>query len=133
MENLLVHIQAVAVNAAHISYVTQYCLERGWSLGMPSNISLLLQNIKLIDPQAYETYIRVLTIAKVSLQLHSPIPDEDCDPLLIMKDFVDFLLWNLWEILNMSICQVTELQLFYEGLRLLRTPFSRSTQTDLTR
>ncbi|KAL3509001.1 hypothetical protein ACH5RR_028402 [Cinchona calisaya] len=133
LEDLLTHIQFVALNAARASYMCYMCLsriflsytyllcDRGEELAkMHSMMSDLVQKIKAVDLLVYENYIKVLRASKSSASLQTMKMDK-----LIVRDFTDSLITSLWEIL---LCNTSfmvpvkgQLQILYEGLRFFRS------------
>ncbi|KAL3537066.1 hypothetical protein ACH5RR_000432 [Cinchona calisaya] len=114
--HLLTHIKAVVVHAAHHSYMCQFEEDER----MVVKISGLLQRIKPVDPQVYETYVQALTASKSSRQSHTAAPEMDGH---VLEDFLHSLLSNLWEILWSGTFPIfstkDHLQILYEGLRAL--------------
>ena len=96
MEDLLAHVQVVALNAARLSYK---CLFYKKDLEMHdpkmcSIISELLGKIKPVDLQVYETYVKVLKAPKSPESL----PTTETG-MHILRDFNDSLISSLWELL----------------------------------
>ncbi|XP_027063942.1 putative late blight resistance protein homolog R1A-3 [Coffea arabica] len=112
---LLAHIEAVAINAARLSYKCQF--KKGLPEDVVESISELPQKIIPVEPQVLETCIRALIASKLSGQSYGETDER------ILRDFYHSLLCNLWEKLKHGTCPVIlcQLQMFYEGLDSLRT------------
>ncbi|XP_027172933.1 putative late blight resistance protein homolog R1A-3 [Coffea eugenioides] len=114
---LLVHTEAVAVNAAHLSYKCQFKKGFGPPKDVKESISELLQKIIPVEPQVLGTCIQALSASKLSRQSYGDTDEH------ILRDFHHSLLCNLWDKLKRGTCSVIlrQLQMFYEGLNSLRT------------
>nr|XP_027063501.1 putative late blight resistance protein homolog R1A-3 [Coffea arabica] len=112
---LLVHTEAVAINAARLSYKCQF--KEGLPKDVVASISELPQKIIPVEPQVLETCIQALIASKLSGQSHGDTDEH------LLRDFFHSLLCNLWEKLKHGTCPVIlrQLQMFYEGLNSLRT------------
>nr|XP_027062486.1 putative late blight resistance protein homolog R1A-3 isoform X2 [Coffea arabica] len=112
---LLVHTEAVAINAARLSYKCQF--KKGLPEDVVESISELPQKIIPVEPQVLETCIQALAASKLSRQSHGDTDEH------LLRDFFHSLLCNLWEKLKHGTCPVIlrQLQMFYEGLISLRT------------
>ncbi|XP_027062228.1 putative late blight resistance protein homolog R1A-3 [Coffea arabica] len=113
---LLVHIEAVAINAARLSYKFQFKKGFGSPKDIKESISELPQKIIPVEPQVLETCIQALIASKLSRQSYGDTDER------ILRDFYHSLLCNLWEKLKHGTCPVIlrQLQMFYEGLNSLR-------------
>ncbi|XP_027060841.1 putative late blight resistance protein homolog R1A-3 [Coffea arabica] len=114
---LLVHTEAVAINAAGLSYKFQFKKGFGSPKDIKESISELPQKIIPVEPQVLETCIKALIASKLSRQSYGDTDER------ILRDFYHSLLCNLWEKLKHGTCPVIlrQLQMFYEGLNSLRT------------
>ncbi|XP_027063926.2 putative late blight resistance protein homolog R1A-3 [Coffea arabica] len=114
---LLVHTEAVAINAARLSYKCQFKKGFGPPKDVQESISELLQKIIPVELQVLETCIKALTASKLSRQSYGDTDEH------LLRDFFHSLLCNLWEKLKHGTCPVIlqQLQMFYEGLNSLRT------------
>ncbi|XP_027062226.1 putative late blight resistance protein homolog R1A-3 [Coffea arabica] len=114
---LLVHTEAVAINAARLSYKCQFKKGFGPPKDVEESISELLQKIVPVEPQVLETCIQALTASKLSRQSYGDAEEH------LLRDFFNSLSCNLWETLKHGTCPVIlqQLQMFYEGLNSLRT------------
>nr|XP_027060838.1 putative late blight resistance protein homolog R1B-12 [Coffea arabica] len=114
---LLVHTEAVAINAAGLSYKFQFKKGFGSPKDIKENISELPQKIIPVEPQVLDTCIQALAASKLSRQSYGDTDER------ILRDFYHSLLRNLWEKLKHGTCPVIlrQLQMFYEGLNSLRT------------
>ncbi|XP_027154893.1 putative late blight resistance protein homolog R1A-3, partial [Coffea eugenioides] len=114
---LLAHIEAVAINAARLSYKCQFKKGLGLPMDIEESISELLQKIVPVEPQVLETCIQALTASKLSRQSYGDTDEH------LLRDFFNSLLRNLWETLIYGTCPVIlkQLQMFYNGLNSLRT------------
>nr|XP_027060837.1 putative late blight resistance protein homolog R1B-12 [Coffea arabica] len=114
---LLVHTEAVAINAARLSYKCQFKKGFGPPKDVVESISELLQKIIPIEHQVLETCIQALAASKLSRQSRGDTDEH------LLRDFFHSLLCNLWEKLKHGTCPVIlrQLQMFYEGLNSLRT------------
>ncbi|CAI9089199.1 OLC1v1023720C1 [Oldenlandia corymbosa var. corymbosa] len=131
--DLLAHIEAVVTETAHLtaqhtltkSYLFEMVFGEKWWKGMPEEISLLLQRIKPIDRRVCEIYIQALVSLKLSKQLDIGNLGLNDNTGIIMMDFIDFLLFVLWELLQLDVGLAVswkdQMQELAEGLRYLRT------------
>ncbi|XP_027172078.1 putative late blight resistance protein homolog R1B-12 [Coffea eugenioides] len=113
---LLVHTEAVAINAAGLSYKFQFKKGFGSPEDIKESISELPQKSFPVEPQVLETCMQALIASKLSRQSYGDTDEH------ILRDFYHSLLCNLWEILKHGTCPVIlrQLQMFYEGLDSLR-------------
>ncbi|KAL3498702.1 hypothetical protein ACH5RR_041434 [Cinchona calisaya] len=125
LEDLLIHIQFVALNAARLSYMCLFYREdeqvRNLELGSMIK-ELVHQKCNPVDHQVYDTYIKVLKnvrTSKTSTLLQTKNMDKH-----IVRDFNGSLISSLWELMcNTSFIDSMKDQMliFYEGLRFLRS------------
>ncbi|XP_027158492.1 putative late blight resistance protein homolog R1B-17 [Coffea eugenioides] len=122
LEDLLAHIQVVALNAAGLTYKCLFYKEdeEMQDPKMCSIISELLEKINPVDLQVYETYVKVLKVSKSPKSLLATQTD-----MQILQDFSDSLRSSLWELLGSStsfaVSVKDQMQKLYAGLRFLRS------------
>ncbi|XP_071915566.1 putative late blight resistance protein homolog R1B-13 [Coffea arabica] len=128
LKDLLVHIEAVAVNAATLicrswfqRHDEQVCNE------MESEISQLIhKKIDPVDPQVRETYIHVLVASKLSRSSYTLAMKENKH---LVAEFIDYLLHSLMELLQSYtrfLVPVKDQMLkLHEGVRFLIILLSR--------
>ncbi|CDP15580.1 unnamed protein product [Coffea canephora] len=122
LEVLFMRLQVVAIDAAarvfHMWAFYPYDYKEARDNKMRLIFSELLQKMEAVDPQIRETYIQVL----LSGSPHARTLEIEEH---ILGDFVDSLLYRIWEGLTHSITCVVSLEdqmpILYEGLRFLRT------------
>lgn len=121
LEVLFMHLQVVAIDAAarvfHMWVFYPYDDKQARDDKMRLIFAELLQKMEPVDPQIRETYIQVL----LSRSPHARILEIEEH---MLGDFVDSLLYRVWDGLTHSITCVVSMEdqmpILYEGLRLLR-------------
>ncbi|XP_071936862.1 putative late blight resistance protein homolog R1A-3 isoform X2 [Coffea arabica] len=122
LEDLLAHIQVVALNAARLSYKCLFYKEdqEMQDPKMCSIISELLEKINPVDLQVYVTYVKVLKAPKSPESLLTTETG-----MQKLQDFNDSLISSLWELLGSStsftVSVKDQMKILYEGLRFLRS------------
>ncbi|KAL3509019.1 hypothetical protein ACH5RR_028420 [Cinchona calisaya] len=123
LEDLLIPIQYVPLNAARLSFMCYMCLSAYEYEEVPkmcSMMSELLQKGNCAHIQICEAYIKVRRALKSSESLKTTKMDK-----IIVRDFNDSLICSLWELLlwNTSFMASVkgEMQILFEGLRFLRS------------
>ncbi|XP_027063223.2 putative late blight resistance protein homolog R1A-3 [Coffea arabica] len=113
LELLLTHTEAVAVNVARHIFMcgSIQCKEKLMQIKNGDSCKLM-QNIVPVET------CKALIASNLSSHSHREIDEQ------MLKDFVDMLLSNLWDILKSGTCLMIhlrdQLQKLYEGLRSLR-------------
>ncbi|KAL3500924.1 hypothetical protein ACH5RR_040017 [Cinchona calisaya] len=122
LEDLLIPIQFVPLNAARLSFMCYMCFSAYEYEEVPkmcSMMSELLQKGNSAHIQICEAYIKVFRL-KSSESLKITKMDK-----IIVRDFNDSLICSLWELLlcNTSFMASVkgEMQILFEGLRFLRS------------
>ncbi|CDP20685.1 unnamed protein product [Coffea canephora] len=122
LEDLLAHIQVVALNAARLSYKCLFYKEdqEMQNPRMCSIISEILEKISPVDPQVCATYVKILKAPKSPESLLTTETGAQ-----ILRDFNDSLISSLWELLwcttSFTVSVKDQMKRLYEGLRFLRS------------
>ncbi|CDP19707.1 unnamed protein product [Coffea canephora] len=122
LEDLLAHVQVVALNAARLSYKCLFYKEdqEMQDPKMCSIISELLEKINPVDLQVYVTYVKVLKAPKSPESLLTTETG-----MQKLQDFNDSLISSLWELLGSStsftVSVKDQMKILYEGLRFFRS------------
>lgn len=119
VQNLFTKIEGLAVSATHL---TVYIFSPEATIDRMESISSALQlRIKPShNPQLYETYSRALASLKHSGELYAPTL-----LLTVIMDFIDYLLFLPWDILQSDVSSMiplkSQLETLYDGLQFMRT------------
>ncbi|CAI9109141.1 OLC1v1008903C1 [Oldenlandia corymbosa var. corymbosa] len=97
-EELLAHVETISINAAYLLFKCDADKgDKSACQDLLFKISSLMKEIKPIDPQVYETYIKVLSGSKVRRRSLLPADGEKDKEHCRVKEFLNSLISNLWE------------------------------------